>query len=84
MVSMTLRRWLEPTVPADAEVLVDTGREVLLAWDAQEAVVGLKAFRMGPQPMLALDLSTWATAPGDLTATTEDLQKALGRLKPLL
>ena len=78
------RRWLEPTVPADADVLVDTGREVLLAWDAQEAVVGLKAFRMGPQPMLALDLSTWATAPGDLTATTEDLQTALGRLKSLL
>ena len=52
------RRWLEPTVPADSDVLVDTGREVLLAWDAKEAVVGLKAFRMGPQSMLALDLST--------------------------
>lgn len=78
------RRWLEPALPADADVLADTGREVLLAWDAQQAVVGLKAFRMGPQPMLALDLSTWAADAWDLDATTEDLRRALGRLKALL
>lgn len=77
------RQWLEP-VCADAEVLVDTGRETLLAWDAQEGVVGLKAFRMGPRAMLALDLSTWAASPRDLPATVTSLQQGLNRLKALL
>lgn len=78
------RRWLEPALAADAEVLADTGRETLLAWDAQDGVLGLKAFRMGPQAMLALDFSTWAAAPPDLAATEDALRQALGRLKTLL
>ncbi len=57
------RRWLHPLLPDDAEVLVDTGSEVLLAWDARRAVLGLKAFRMGQQRMLALDLSAWGEPP---------------------
>lgn len=78
------RRWLEPEVPADSAVLADTGREVLLAWDGRDAVIGLKAFRMGPQQMVALDLSTWSEAPRDLDAVATDLQRALKRLSGAL
>lgn len=57
------RQWLGQLVPAGASVLADTGREVLLTWDDQQGVVGLKAFRMGPQPVVALDYSSWGAAP---------------------
>jgi uncharacterized protein YndB with AHSA1/START domain len=78
------RRWLEPTMPADAGALADTGREVLLAWETEDAVVGLKAFRLRPQQMLALDFSTWAESPTDWDATDRSLREALQRLKVLL
>ena len=71
--------WLEPAVGADAAVLADTGREVLLAWEAHDAVLGLKAFRMGPQPVLALDFSTWSPAPR-VDAAVDAMQQALSRL----
>jgi uncharacterized protein YndB with AHSA1/START domain len=78
------RRWLEPSLPADAATLVDTGREVLLAWPQRQGVVGLKAFRMGPQPVVALELSSWPTPaqqPLDLRA---ELHASLIRLKAVL
>jgi uncharacterized protein YndB with AHSA1/START domain len=74
------RRWLEPLVPADAPVLADTGREVLLAWDTRDAVLGLKAFKMGPQSMLALDLSAWGVE-ADAPAADAELKQALARLR---
>lgn len=77
------RQWLEPDVPADGEVLIDTGREVLLAWDARDAVLGLKAFRMGPQGMLALDFNCWSESEVDLDAVKASLDDALARLRPL-
>jgi uncharacterized protein YndB with AHSA1/START domain len=78
------RRWLEPAVAADGEVLVDTGREVLLAWPDRQAVVGLKAFRMGPQPVVALDFSTWAANPPSTSALEAELRPPLARLRSLL
>jgi uncharacterized protein YndB with AHSA1/START domain len=78
------RRWLQPLLGNDAAVAVDTGREVLLAWPERKAVLGLKAFRMGPRPMLALDFSSWSPTPGDVDATVNDLQAALNRLIALL
>jgi uncharacterized protein YndB with AHSA1/START domain len=74
------RRWLPPLLDDHATVLADTGREVLMAWPEREAVLGLKAFRMGPQPMLALDFSTWAATPDDVETTVTDLRAALARL----
>jgi uncharacterized protein YndB with AHSA1/START domain len=74
------RRWLEPTLRSDAETLADTGREVLLAWDERQAVVGLKAFRMGPRHMIALDVSTWSEMPGEIDGLATALQAPLGRL----
>ena len=78
------RRWLEPLLAADAPVLADTGREVLLAWDARAGVLGLKAFRMGPQRMLALDASVWSDRPADPSALDGELREALARLRHAL
>ena len=75
--------WLAPTMAADAEVLADTGREVLLRWDEHRGVLGLKAFRMGPRPILALDFSAWPQAPIDTDAIAGELRDALQRLAPL-
>jgi hypothetical protein len=74
------RQWLEPMLAADAETLVDSGREVLLAWPARRGVLGLKAFRMGPQTVVALDFSAWGTQSGTEDIPAE-LQGALLRLK---
>ena len=78
-------RWLEPDIPASGEVLCDTNREVLMAWDAADAVIGLKAFSMGPQQMLALDASFWS-ANGDapLHDAKARMTRALDRLNALL
>ena len=74
------RGWLHPAVSGTSTVLVDTGRELLLSWAAREAVLGLKAFRMGPQQMLALDLSTWSASPTGLDRVAADMQEVLTRL----
>jgi uncharacterized protein YndB with AHSA1/START domain len=74
------RQWLPDVVPADSRVLADTGREVLLDWEEHEAVIGLKAFQMGPQRMVALDVSTWAQTPNALLDVVPELQGALSRL----
>jgi uncharacterized protein YndB with AHSA1/START domain len=74
--------WIEPLLPATAPVLADTGREVLLAWPSHAAVVGLKAFRMGPQPVVALDVSTWAPEAAAVDQTP--FREALTRLKAAL
>jgi hypothetical protein len=78
------RRWLEPTLQADAETLVDTGREVLLAWPQRQGVIGLKAFRMGPQPVVAADLSSWSPPAQQPVDTDRELHAALIRLKTVL
>jgi hypothetical protein len=56
---------------------------VLLAWPQERGVLGLKAFRMGPQQVVALDFSTWG-APSDLSRIEADLRGALARLSPTL
>ncbi len=79
------RRWLEPDIPADSEVLCDTGTEVLLAWPANAALVGLKAFPVGPQRVLALDYSQWrANGAGVDEETRGRMRRALDRLIALL
>jgi hypothetical protein len=63
--------------------LVETRREVLLAWPQHAAVLGLKAFRMGPQSVVALDFSAWG-ANIDLNDMTSRLRQALTQLKSSL
>jgi uncharacterized protein YndB with AHSA1/START domain len=74
--------WLEPDIASAGEVLCDTGTEVLLSWDSRDAAIGLKAFAMGPQQMVALDYSCWP-AEGevdDADASKARLTRALDRL----
>lgn len=78
------RRWLEPVVPANSPVVTDTGRELLVEWTDRDAVLGLKAFNMGTERMLGLDLSTWAERPQDLDVVVGELQQALQRLTAVL
>lgn len=78
------RDWLELVLPRDSRVVVDTGREVLLEWPAENAVLGLKAFRMGPTQMLALDLSTWNEGPRQVDRLTSVMNGALVRLSQLV
>ncbi len=42
------------------EVLADTGTEVQLSWTEIEGAVALKAFSLGPQKVLCIDVVTWA------------------------
>jgi uncharacterized protein YndB with AHSA1/START domain len=78
------RQWLEPMLSSHAPTLADTGREVLLACPARAAVIGLKAFRMGRQSMVALDFSSWADDPGVNADIGSELPLALERLKRAL
>jgi uncharacterized protein YndB with AHSA1/START domain len=76
------RTWLEPLLSADSAVLVDTGREVLLASPEREGVFGLKAFRMGPHTVVAVDFSSWSAKTDEQISS--ELAAALGRLKTQL
>lgn len=53
--------------PMSGRVLADSGREVLLEWKEQDAVLGLKSFAAGPARMICLDFSTWKTNPAFVT-----------------
>ena len=79
------QKWLTPDIPADGAVIVDSGTEVVLDWPSERALIGLKSFRMGPQQMVALDLSQWSEHGADVTdATRAGLNRALDRLIALL
>lgn len=78
------RQWLAPDVPADGDVIVDSGTEVVLDWRQERAVLGLKSFGMGPQPMVALDLSQWSATGAPLAEESRArLHRALDRLQTL-
>jgi uncharacterized protein YndB with AHSA1/START domain len=77
-------KWLPPDLPVDGQLL-DTGTEVLLAWPAERALLGLKSFDMGPQQMVALDLSQWSEDGARVPETTKArMNRALDRLLTLL
>jgi uncharacterized protein YndB with AHSA1/START domain len=78
-------QWLAPDLPVDGEMLAHTGTEVLLDWPAERAALGLKSFAMGPQQMVALDLSQWSETGSDLPAESRArLERALDRLVSVL
>jgi uncharacterized protein YndB with AHSA1/START domain len=79
------REWLAPDLPIDGDVLVDSGTELILDWPAERAVLGLKSFAMGPQEMVALDLSEWSETGADISEPSKArLHRALDRLIALL
>jgi hypothetical protein len=65
-------------------MLCDTGLEVLLSQPGSDGVVSLKAFKMGPQWMVGLDLSTWPEAGAIADDAKPRLNRALDRLVELL
>jgi uncharacterized protein YndB with AHSA1/START domain len=73
------RQWLAPDVPADGGVIADSGTEVLLDWPSERAVLGLKSFGMGPQQMVALDLSVWSESVAGSSGASADREAALNR-----
>ena len=78
------QQWLAPDFPVDGEIL-NTGTEVLLTWPAERALLGLKSFDMGPQQVVALDLSQWSgTGARASDDTKARMNRALDRLIGLL
>ena len=76
-------RWLGEIIRGEG-VLTDTGREVLMSWDRHEGVLGLKAFKAGPQQMLALDASMWSAETADFEPVEAALRRALLRLTAMV
>lgn len=75
------RQWLAPDLPVTAEVLCDTGTELILDWPEERAVLCLKSFAMGPQQMVALDVSQWSARKAELSDDAKArLNRALDRL----
>ncbi len=65
------------------EVLADSGSEVQLRWPEIEGAVALKAFSMGPQKMLCIDVLTWGSKDR-LDAIEQAMASSLERLKSAL
>jgi hypothetical protein len=65
------------------EVLADTGTEVQLSWTEIEGAVALKAFSMGSQKMLCLDVLTWG-GKDRLDEIEQTMASSLERLKSAL
>ncbi len=65
------------------EVLADTGTEVQLSWPEIEGAVALKAFSMGPQKMLCIDVLTWG-GKVRLDEIERTMASSLERLKSTL
>ena len=64
-------------LPLTGTVLVHTGREVVLDWPEASGLLSLKAFPMGPNRALALDVGAW----GDRTAgAVAAIERAVERL----
>lgn len=75
------RQWLEPDIPSDGDVLVNSGTELILDWPSERAVLGLKSFGMGPQQMVALDFSQWSETGAEISEQSKArLNRALDRL----
>ncbi len=65
------------------EVLADTGTEVQLSWPEIEGAVALKAFSMGPQKMLCIDVLAWG-GKVRLDEIERTMASSLERLKSTL
>lgn len=67
--------------PRELGVLREAGK----TWPAERALLGLKSFEIGPQQMVALDLSVWSASALRATADREArLNRALDRLVKVL
>ncbi len=64
-------------------VLASTPREALVSWEEMKAVLALKAFNLGPQRMLCLQMCSWDPPEGRVIEVQRWLQESVERLQNL-
>ncbi len=64
----------------EGETLAVTRREVALSWAAEDLVLELKAFTMGPNPVVSIRGTTWRPDPARFAVVEREMGAALKRL----
>jgi uncharacterized protein YndB with AHSA1/START domain len=64
----------------EGETLAVTRREVAFSWEAEDVVLELKAFMMGPTPVVAVRGTGWQPSPERFAAIEREMEAALKRL----
>jgi uncharacterized protein YndB with AHSA1/START domain len=62
------------------ETLAVTRREVAFSWEAEDVVLELKAFMMGPKPVVSVRGTAWQPDLARFTAIEREMEGALKRL----
>jgi uncharacterized protein YndB with AHSA1/START domain len=64
----------------EGETLAMTRREVAFSWEAEDVVLELKAFMMGPNPVVSVRGTGWRPDPQRFAAIEREMEAALKRL----
>jgi uncharacterized protein YndB with AHSA1/START domain len=64
----------------EGQTLAVTRREVALSWTAEDVVLELKAFMMGPNPVVSIRGTGWQPDPARFAAIEREMGAALKRL----
>jgi uncharacterized protein YndB with AHSA1/START domain len=64
----------------EGETLAVTRREVAFSWAAEDVVLELKAFMMGPNPVVSVRGTGWQPDPARFAAIEKEMEAALKRL----
>jgi uncharacterized protein YndB with AHSA1/START domain len=64
----------------DGETLAVTRREVAFSWDAEDLVLELKAFTIGPKPVVSIRGTAWRPEPARFAEIERVMAEALKRL----
>jgi hypothetical protein len=64
----------------DGETLAVTRREVAFSWEAEDVVLELKAFMMGPNAVVSVRGTAWRPNPERFAAIEREMSTALKRL----
>jgi uncharacterized protein YndB with AHSA1/START domain len=64
----------------EGETLAVTRREVAFSWDVEDVVLELKAFMMGPNPVVSVRGTGWRPDPERFAAIEREMETALKRL----
>jgi uncharacterized protein YndB with AHSA1/START domain len=64
----------------EGQTLAVTRREVAFSWEAEDVVLELKAFMMGPNPVVSVRGTGWQPDPAGFAAIEREMEAALRRL----
>ena len=64
----------------EGKALAVSRREVAFSWDAEDMVLELKAFTMGPSPVVSVRGTAWKPDPERFAAAEREMGAALKRL----